>query len=232
MSYRNINLQPLKNSESSGAYISYRKSSDKSQYFCRWWEWKDIKTQSGIELIGIVLFIPGHYPIMIASNVEAKYFFLDTTKSTSTYVSLFGSKYKSDVDYRTDYDGKGNTEILMSEIEELADTEDPEVQKETAVGYATSYSQSYYEKGEWYIPAYGELLVIFNNKEEIDKCRIEIGLMPFSKRFLLSSSICRPIAAFPSTLNIDTGILGGSYNSSFQYKFNILPVARVKYILP
>ena len=183
---------------------------DTSKVFCR--AYPKPKTTKVCDTIGDVLYDdkscavdinnldPNRTPIGVVFDVSRKLAIsleqgssLQWARSSDDIPGL--TNYMSGAEAQGDYNGKSNTSMIIAH----GDSNGYETK---AADYAYNYSTTATKKGDWYLPAGGELYLIYNNKTTLNNSLSKVGGTQLSYYHWLSSEYNGDNAW---TLNFDDG---------------------------
>ena len=133
-----------------------------------------------------------------------KYTTIDGEETSSSFYGVGVERVS--LDYLTwtegaisDFDGKGNTTVLVdksSNIKEMCDV----LKKFNNANNKTIYGDNY-GYTDWYVPAYGQLALMYLNITEINQMLTKIGGTAFKDNYYWSSSEYNNLSAWSMTFN-------------------------------
>ena len=113
----------------------------------------------------------------------------------------------------SDYNGKSNTSIIIAHG-------DSNGYETPAADYCYNYSTAGTKQEDWYLPAGGELQLIYNNKTTLNNSLSKVGGMQLKNSNHWSSS--ESIACCARLLDFDSGYWNGNYKDFIYYVRPIL----------
>ena len=116
------------------------------------------------------------------------------------------TNYSSSSAAKGDYNGKSNTSIIIAHG-------DSNGYETPAADYAYNYSTTGTNKGDWYLPALGELQLIYNNRTTLDNSLSKVGATQLGTHTYWSSSEYNSNYAW--NLGFYIGYWSGEYKNSY-----------------
>lgn len=157
-SYPQLSNETLK-AATDGCYIMY--PFDNYRYFCPWWEWEKLEIQ-GQKAEGVVIFEEGLRPIVVACQQTPQgTFCLDGTIVAGSSLSFAEACH--------DFNGQENCKKIMEMGSQLFG-EDEGSWIKYPVPFCNAYSTPSYPSGKWWLPSFGELMLINKKVNAINKC--------------------------------------------------------------
>lgn len=169
-----------------GCYIYFQRKKDGAYCYCPPDKWKSLENR-GEKAMGVWAYKPGSYSVMVAPDEKECYWSDNDTEILGQ--SIGGS---------TQAGSFRNGKTITAKIIEKQNSVD------FAPGWCYAYNRITTDKNQWFLPAGGQLLDVYNNKEEINN-----SLRVISGATLLSNSYywtCNePINYSVAVLDFNTG---------------------------
>ena len=155
---------------------------------------------------------PNRTPIGVVFDVSRKLAIALEQSSqlqwASEYHDIPGLTNYTSSNKTSDYNGKSNTSIIIAHGDSNGyDT--------PAADYAYNYSTTGTNKGDWYLPAVGELILIYNNRKTLNNSLSKVGGTQLPSSYHWSSSEYNNYDAWVLVFN--NGYW--SYNYKFNYRY-------------